>query len=468
MERGFGVNTAERVSTVFRSVNPATEELVAEYPAQDRAAVEATLERAQRAFLANSAQSPAWRAERMLALGQGLRREREELAHLMTAEMGKPLGEAEAEVDKCALACDYFAQQGPSFLADEPAPSDSPRSFVAFRPLGVVLAIMPWNYPFWQVVRFAAPALVAGNTGVLKHAPNCFGCARAISRLVDEAGFPEGSLGCLLVDTGAIPQVIADPRVRAVTLTGSDRAGSEVATLAGRELKKTVMELGGSDFFLVLEDADLQMAAEVGVRARFQNAGQTCIAAKRFLVLEQVADEFQERFTALAAALPQGDPLAPPTRLGPLAREDLRQRLHDQVERSRAAGARVTLGGELPSGRGFFYPATVIEGARPGMAVFDEETFGPVAAFSRVGDEEEGVRLANHSRYGLGGNIWTGEVERGVALAARMDTGGVFVNGMTHSDSRLPFGGVRRSGYGRELHAFGMREFTNVQTVWRP
>ncbi|MFZ0169988.1 MAG: NAD-dependent succinate-semialdehyde dehydrogenase [Candidatus Dormiibacterota bacterium] len=459
---------SESSTAVFQSVNPASERVIAERPAMTERQVESTLERAERAFQINRRQPVTWRSERMLALAQGLRSEREALALLVTSEMGKPLAEAQAEVDKCAVSCEYFAHQTGAFLADEPTPSDSPRSFVAFRPLGVILAIMPWNYPLWQVLRFAAPALMAGNAVVLKHAPNCFGTALELQRLVREAGFPEGCLGALIIGTEPVPALIADARVRGVTLTGSDVAGSKVAEIAGREIKKAVMELGGSDFFLVLEDADLEQAAEVGVRARFQNAGQTCIAAKRFLVADPIADEYEERFVRLAAQLQVGDPLDPATRLGPLARQDLRLKLHQQVQRSLAVGGRLASGGELPHEIGFFYPATVVLGAAPGMPIFDEETFGPVAAFTRFSTEEEGLRLANHSRYGLGGNIWTSDVDHGARLAAELDTGGVFVNGMTHSDARIPFGGVRRSGFGRELHAFGIREFTNVQTVWRP
>ncbi len=456
------------VRQVFRSVNPATEEVVGEYPEMSGEEIELRVLRAQSAFEAVSAKSLGWRREGMMRLAQLLREERERLAPLLTAEMGKPSTEAEAEVDKCATTCEYFALEAERFLADQPSPSDSPRSRVAFRPLGVVLAIMPWNYPLWQVVRFLAPALMAGNTGVLKHAPNTFGAALALEELVTSAGFPEGSLSALVCGTDPVAALIADPRVRAVTLTGSDLAGSRVAAIAGRELKKAVLELGGSDFFLVLDDADLAAAAEVGVRARFQNAGQSCIAAKRFLLAEPIAQEFIERFLDQTAQLSAGDPGERTTRLGPMARGDLRDRLHDQVTRSLAAGARLLAGGEPAVGRGYFYPATVLSEVAPGMAVFQEETFGPVAAVTTFSSLEEGIRLANHPRYGLGGNLWTGDPERGVELAARLDTGGVFVNGMTHSDARIPFGGVRRSGYGRELASFGIREFTNIQTVWRP
>ncbi len=454
--------------SVFQSVNPATEEVVAEYPAMTDGELARAVDRAQAAFSINSRQPISWRAERMLNLAQLLRQEQDTLATLVSTEMGKPSLEARAEVEKCAISCQYFAHQAEAFLRDQPSPSDSPRSFVAFRPLGVVLAIMPWNYPLWQVLRFAAPALMAGNAGLLKHSPTTFGSAQALERLVLEAGFPDGSLAALVTGTHPVAGLIADPRVRAVTLTGSDLAGSRVAALAGQELKKAVLELGGSDFFLVLEDADLQQAAEVGVRARFQNAGQSCIAAKRFLVAEKVANEYLERFVDLSGRLVMGNPMDPAVTLGPLARRDLRDRVQDQVRRSVAAGAQLALGGTTPAARGFFHPATVLTGVAPGMAVFDEETFGPVAAFTTFASEEDGIRLANHPRYGLGGNIWTADPDHGVELAARLDTGGVFVNGMTHSDARIPFGGVKRSGFGRELASFGIREFTNIQTVWRP
>jgi succinate-semialdehyde dehydrogenase/glutarate-semialdehyde dehydrogenase len=426
------------------------------------------LDRAEHAFQINRRETVEGRSVQMMALAQGLRRERGELAELITSEMGKPIMEAQAEVDKCAVFCEYFALKAATLLADEPAPSDSPRSFVAFRPLGVVLAIMPWNYPLAQVLRFLAPALMAGNSALLKHAENCFGCAMALERLVREAGFPEGALTAIMIGSESIEKVIANPVVQAITLTGSDVAGSKVAAICGREIKKAVLELGGSDFFIVFEDADLAQAAEVGVRSRFQNTGQSCIAAKRFLIAEEVADEFQEHFIALASQLTLGNPMDPANRLGPLARRDLREKLHKQVERSLAAGGKADLGGRITEGSGFFYPATVITGAEPGMAIFDEETFGPVASFTRFRDQNEAIGLANQSRYGLGGNLWTQDLDRGVSLAAQFDTGAVFVNGMTHADARIPFGGVKRSGFGRELSQFGIREFTNIQTVWRP
>ena len=459
---------AEPGAEIYRSVNPATEEVLAERIGMSDPEIEAAIARVHSAHLENSRQPFAWRSQRMLKLADGLRQHAEELAQLVTAEMGKPLLESRAEVEKCAISCQYFAHQAEQLLADEPMPSDSPRSFVAYRPLGVVLAIMPWNFPLWQVIRFAAPALMAGNAGLLKHAPTTFGCALALERLVEEAGFPAGSLAALVTGTDKVERMVADPRVRAVTLTGSDRAGSEVAQLAGRELKKAVLELGGSDFFMVLRDADLPLAAATGVRSRYQNAGQSCIAAKRFLVDREVLSDFLELFAAAARALRLGDPTDPGVQLGPLARADLREQLQDQVSRSVRQGAEIVLGGVPEEGPGFFYPATVLTGVTPEMAVFQEETFGPVAAFTAFADEAEAVRLANHPRYGLGGNVWTSDPDRGTALARQLDTGGVFVNGMTHSDARIPFGGVKRSGYGRELASFGIREFTNIQTVWRP
>ncbi len=459
---------ADQGEAIFRSINPTTEAVLAERRGMSVAEIGAALAAAQAAFSHNSQQPITWRAQRMLELAELLRRDADNLAGLVTSEMGKPLAESRAEVEKCAISCQYFAHQAEHFLADEPMPSDSPRSFVAYRPLGVVLAIMPWNFPLWQVIRFAAPALMAGNAGLLKHAPTTFGCALELERLVEEAGFPKGSLAALVMGTAPVAGLIADTRVRAVTLTGSDRAGSQVAQLAGRELKKSVLELGGSDFFMVLRDADLAQAAEVGVRARFQNAGQSCIAAKRFLVDEAVLDEYLELFMASARALRVGDPTDPAVRMGPLARADLRDHIHDQLASSRARGAEVLLGGAPEPGPGFFYPATILTGVTPEMAAFQEETFGPLAAFTAFRNEEDAILLANHPRYGLGGNIWTADPEHGVALAGRLDTGGVFVNGMTHSDARIPFGGVRRSGFGRELASFGIREFTNIQTVWRP
>jgi len=329
-----------------------------------------------------------------------------------------------------------------------------------------VLAIMPWNFPFWQVFRFAAPALVAGNAGVLKHAPNVPRCAVAIERVFRDAGFPDGLFRAVFLSNEGAGSAIADERVRAVTLTGSDRAGSQVAEQAGRHLKKTVLELGGSDPFIVLDDADLERAAQAAAEARLINSGQSCIAAKRFIVVERVADRFLERFTSEMRARKVGDPLDPSTQVGPQARLDLRENLHRQVRESVQLGARLMLGGELPKGRGAFYPPTVLVAVEPGMPAFDEETFGPVAAVIRAKDEADAIRIANASPYGLGAAVWTRDTQRGERVAREIEAGSVFVNGLVKSDPRLPFGGVKRSGYGRELSEYGLREFVNVKTVW--
>ena len=452
----------------LQSINPATGAVIEEFtptaPAEVDTILAAVAAAQQRGRAASFAQRRAW----MRGVAGQLRRHAERFAASMTAEMGKPVTDARAEIEKCAVTCEYYADHAERFLADEPAPSDSPHSFVAYEPLGIVLAVMPWNYPFWQVVRFAAPALMAGNAAVLKHASCVSRCALQLEEVFLAGGFPQDTFRTLLVPAAGVAQIIADPRVRAVTLTGSDVTGSQVAAVAGQHLKKTVLELGGSDAFIVLADADLEAAVRVGVRARFQNAGQSCIAAKRFLLVESVADEFEARFAAAARELIVGDPTDPETQMGPLARADLRDDLHQQVTASVAQGARVLAGGHPLDGPGSFYAPTVLAGVTPQMPAFREETFGPVAALTRVPDAAAAVALANDSAFGLGGNLWTADLEQGVALARQMDTGGVFINGMTHSDARIPFGGVKRSGYGRELSHFGIREFVNIQTIWLP
>src|SRR5713101_1374978 len=384
----------------------------------------------------------------------------------MALEMGKPVTQGEAEVEKCAWGCEYYAEHAARFLAPEPRETDAARSYVRFDPLGPVLAVMPWNFPFWQVFRFAAPALMAGNAGILKHASNVPRCALEIERVFRAAGLPEGLFGTVLVGPAAVPALIADARIRAVTLTGSDRAGSQVAEQAGRHLKKTVLELGGSDPFIVLEDADLERAATTAVEARLINSGQSCIAAKRFIVVEHVAERFLERFTSEMRARRVGDPLDPATQVGPQARLDLRENLHRQVQESVKRGARLVLGGQVPAGQGAFYPPTVLIAVEPGMPAFDQETFGPVAAVIRAKDEADAIRLANASPYGLGASVWTADVKRGERVAREIDAGSVFVNALVKSDPRLPFGGVKRSGYGRELSQYGLREFVNIKTVW--
>ncbi|HWP94306.1 MAG TPA: NAD-dependent succinate-semialdehyde dehydrogenase [Gammaproteobacteria bacterium] len=440
--------------------------MFARTPRWDAARLEAALAAAAAARPAWAARPLAERAAIVRRAGEVLTARQEELARLITREMGKLVREARAEIEKCAWNCKFYAENGARFLADEPVATDAGRSLVVYEPLGVVLAVMPWNFPFWQVFRFAAPALVAGNVGLLKHAANVPQCALAIEEVFREAGAPQGVFQALMISSAEVARVIADPRVQAVTLTGSEPAGQAVAAEAGRHIKKTVLELGGSDPFVVLEDADLDRAAETAVRARFQNAGQSCIAAKRFIVVDAVAEPFLARFQAAVARLRPGDPLDESTTLAPLARGDLRDALHAQVEDALARGARVLTGGRPVPGPGAWYEPTILDGVAPGMRAWTEELFGPVASVIRVRDEEEALAVANATDFGLGGSVWTRDLARGEAFARRLVCGSAFVNGMVKSDPRLPFGGVKRSGYGRELAVHGIREFVNVKTLW--
>lgn len=406
------------------------------------------------------------RAERLRRAAQILRQRRDQYAGIITQEMGKLSSEARAEIDKCAAVCDFYAGEGPRFLADAMLASDASRSLIAWQPLGTVLAVMPWNFPFWQVFRFAAPALMAGNTALLKHASNVPRCALAIEEVFREAGFPEGAFQTLMIPASAVEAVIRDRRVHAVTLTGSEPAGRAVAAAAGAVLKKAVLELGGSDPFVVLEDADLELTVQQAVASRFMNAGQSCIAAKRFVVLEGVAEAFLSRFREAVRALRPGDPGHEATTLAPLARTDLRDELHRQVQQSIAAGAVPLEGCEPVPGKGAWYRPSILDRVGPGMPAYDEELFGPVAAVIRARDEDDALRIANDTRFGLGGSVWTRDAARGEALARRLACGCAFVNGLVKSDPRLPFGGIKDSGYGRELSALGMREFLNAKTVW--
>ncbi len=453
-------------ATTIETTNPATGERLATHTGHDRVATGAALDRARQTFARWRTTTFAQRAEPMRRLAAHLRAHKPAIARLATLEMGKPIAEAEAEVEKCAWNCDFYAEHAAAFLADEPAPSNATQSYVAFRPLGVVLAIMPWNFPYWQVFRFAAPALMAGNVAVLKHAANVSGCALEIERAFSAAGFPAGAFTTLLVRGGDMEAIVADPRVAAVTLTGSETAGSQVAATAGRHLKKTVLELGGSDAFVVLADADVTAAAQVATRSRFQNAGQSCIAAKRFIVEDAVHDAFVAALVGNVQQLRVGDPSDAQTQVGPLAREDLRGALDRQVRESVAMGATVAIGGTALDRPGFYYAPTVLTGVEPAMPVFREETFGPVAAVVRARDAGDAIALANDCEFGLGGSLWTRDLAEGRRLAGEIESGNVFINGMTASDPRLPFGGVKKSGYGRELAAFGIREFVNIQTVW--
>ena len=450
----------------LQSINPATEEILETFEEFSSDRLDQALERGARAFDEWRHVSFAERSTLMHSAAGRLRERKARLAGLITTEMGKPIVEAEAEIEKCSWNCDFYADNAEQFLAPQSTLSNAAESYVAFEPLGPVLAIMPWNFPFWQVLRFAAPALMAGNTALLKHASNVSQCALAIEETFLAVGFPEGVFQTLLVSSQQTEVLIDDPRIRAVTLTGSDITGSKVGAASGRALKKSVLELGGSDPFIVLADADVTAAAETGVRARNQNAGQSCIAAKRFIVVESVADEFEQRFNDGVAHLKIGDPMQRETQIGPLARGDLRDSLEEQVRRSVDEGAHVALGGHRREGRGYFYAPTVLTRATPVMTAAREETFGPVAAVMRARDTDEAVTIANQTPFGLGASLWTRDIDRARSLARRIQVGSVFINGMVASDPRLPFGGIKRSGYGRELSAFGIREFVNIQTIW--
>lgn len=428
--------------------------------------VDAMLAAAVAAFPDWAARGLAGRGEVLHRVAAVLKARRRELAALATAEMGKLVAEALAEIDKCAATCVYYADHAADYLRDERVGDEAKHgSYVTYEPIGCVLAVMPWNYPFWQVFRFLAPALMAGNVAVLKHATNVPRCADAIGAVLAEAGVPDGVFGVLHIDNDATAQVIADPRVKAVALTGSERAGRSVAATAGAHLKKCVLELGGSDPFVVLADADLDAAVRTAVASRFGNAGQACIAAKRFVVVEAIADEFVSRFVAAAAALATGDPADPKTSLAPLARADLRDGLDRQVRDSVARGARVLLGGE-PGAGATSYPATILDGVVPGMPAYHEELFGPVASILRVPDEEAAVRVANDTAFGLGASVWTTDRARGDALARRIAAGVCFVNAQVRSTPQLPFGGTKTSGFGRELAEHGIREFMNIKSVF--
>jgi succinate-semialdehyde dehydrogenase/glutarate-semialdehyde dehydrogenase len=452
---------------MFKAINPATGEVVSEHPEHSAEEIERRLDIAAKTFPGFSRLSFEERAAPMRRAADVFVKERAVIALLMADEMGKPITQGKGEVDKCAAALRFYAEHAATFLADEAVKTDAKKSFVAFQPLGAVLAVMPWNFPLWQVIRFAAPALMAGNVGLLKHAANVPGCALAIERIFREAGFPEGAFQTLLVGTEPIARIIADPRVAAVTLTGSTQAGRKVASQAGQALKKVVLELGGSDPYVVLADADLEHAATICVAARLVNAGQSCIAGKRFIVERPAMAEFQRRFVEGMRKAKIGDPRDPATEVGPLARADLRDGLHRQVTESVRAGAELALGGKVPEGRGAFYPPTVLVGAGPGMAAFDEESFGPVAALVAADDEREAVRLASATPFGLGAAVFTRDRDRGERIAKDdLLAGACFVNAQVRSDQRLPFGGIKDSGYGRELGSFGIREFVNVKSVW--
>ena len=450
----------------FISINPATNETLFTQEAWSAAQLEQALTQVATLQVQWRNTALSERCALMRTLAATLRQQQESLARIITQEMGKLVTESRAEIEKCALGCEYYAEHGAQFLANEVIATDAGKSYVCYQPLGTVLAIMPWNFPLWQVFRFAAPALIAGNTACLKHASNVPQCALAIEQLFLDAGFPAGVFRTLMISSAQVSAVIEDPRIHAVTLTGSENAGRQVAATAGKSIKKSVLELGGSDAFVILEDADLTHTIKNAVISRYLNGGQSCIAAKRFIVLDAIADDFVQGFQRAVESLVCGDPMDPATQLAPMARMDLRDELHQQVSDSLAAGAVAVTGCKPLERAGAYYAASILDHVQPGMRAYAEELFGPVAIVIRARDEQDAIRIANDSRFGLGGSIWTRDPARGERAALQIEAGAVFVNGFVKSDPRLPFGGVKASGYGRELCHHGLREFVNAKTVW--
>ncbi|MEO1712881.1 MAG: NAD-dependent succinate-semialdehyde dehydrogenase [Bacteroidota bacterium] len=451
----------------IQSLNPTTGKVIKTYDVLSAPALATSIAEAQTCFTKWRKTTFTHRAILMRKAAQLLRERKEQYGRLATLEMGKPLSQSDAEIEKCAWVCEYYAEHAESFLAPESVETDASKSFVHYAPLGVVLAIMPWNFPYWQVFRFAAPALMAGNVGLLKHASNVPACALAIEEVFRDAGFPQGAFTTLMVGSDLVKDVIEHPAVKAATLTGSEPAGQAVASQAGQQIKKTVLELGGSDAYLILEDADLDHAAAVCAQSRLLNSGQSCIGAKRFIVLESEYDAFLEKFLAKMQEARLGDPLEEGTTVGPMARIDLRNELHEQVKASVQAGAECILGGKIPQDPGAYYPPTILTKVKPGMPAYQEELFGPVAAVIKVESEAEAIRVANDSPFGLGSAVFTRDLERGERIAVEeLEAGASFVNGLVKSDPRLPFGGIKISGYGRELSHYGIREFTNIKTIW--
>ena len=452
---------------MLQSINPYTEEVIKTYPEHSRQEIENIIESADKAFLSWQKVEFKERSALMKKAGNVLRKKKDEFGEIMTLEMGKPIEQSIAEVEKCAWVCDYYSENAERFLSDELIETDASKSYISYRPLGVVLAVMPWNFPFWQVFRFAAPGLMAGNAGILKHSSNVSGCALAIEEVFKEARFPENLFRTILVKSSQMEFVIEHSLVKAVTLTGSVPAGKAVATKAGSELKKTVLELGGSDPYVILEDADLEEASSTCVTSRLINGGQSCIAAKRFIIVESVYAEFEKLFVEKMKKVKMGDPLIKENLLGPQASVSLRNELHQQVLNSIERGANLLIGGELPKMKGAFYPATVLSGVKKGMPAYDEELFGPVAALIKVKNEKEAIETANDSIFGLGAAIFSLDVSKAEEIAKKkLNAGSCFINSFVKSDPRLPFGGVKQSGYGRELSVFGIREFLNIKTVY--
>ena len=449
-----------------QSINPLTNEVIREFEEHSDAQIEEILQNADATYYKWRKTSFDERSRLMHKAANVLRNNKDRYAQIMTDEMGKTKKEAAAEVEKCALCCDYYADNAAKFLADTPLEIDQGEAYIAYDPIGAVLAVMPWNFPFWQVIRFAAPNLMAGNVGLLKHASNVPQCALALEEIFREAGFPKHCFQSFLISSKKVDGILGDWRIRAATLTGSESAGSKVAAKAGQELKKTVLELGGSDPFIVLADADLQKAATTAVKARMINCGQSCIAAKRFIVVEEVYEQFMDIFVKTMSELKQGDPNEEGVDYGPMAREDLAEQLLEQTRKSVEKGAELLLGGNRPNKKGAFFNPTILGNVKPGMPAYDEELFGPVASVFKVKDEEEAILIANDSPYGLGGCVWTQDIEKGKHMVRQVESGAVYINKMTASHPALPFGGVKLSGYGRELSYLGIREFVNQKTVW--
>jgi succinate-semialdehyde dehydrogenase/glutarate-semialdehyde dehydrogenase len=448
------------------SINPATGEKLQEFSPFDDAEIEKRLTRAEKAFSKYRRTTFTDRSVFLEATAELLFQEKKKLAEIITLEMGKLFRDSVAEIEKCARGCRFYAENGERFLEDEAAQTDAAESYVQYQPLGPVLAIMPWNFPFWQVFRFAAPALMAGNVGLLKHASNVSQCALAIEQIFCRAGFDEGVFQTLLIEPEQVEKMIVDPRVKAVTLTGSEKAGSTVASTAAREIKKSVLELGGSDAFIVMPSADFERALSTAVKARTINTGQSCIAAKRFVIADKIYDEFLSQFVERMRALKVGDPMDEATELGPLATQQILQGVNDQVQKSVAAGAKLLTGGNRIHGPGFFYEPTVLVDVPKESPAYREEIFGPVASIFRVRDAADAIEVANDTTFGLAASAWTNDPEEWGVFTAELETGMVFINAMVASDPRLPFGGVKRSGFGRELGSAGIREFTNTKTIW--
>ncbi|WMJ75164.1 NAD-dependent succinate-semialdehyde dehydrogenase [Cytophagaceae bacterium ABcell3] len=448
------------------SINPSNQEVIDKYPVFSKAAVDLALVQAGKAFLEWRDTGFNFRRTCFMKCSEYLLDNKSKFASLITKEMGKPITQSVSEIEKCAWVCEYYAVMAQDFLKDEHIESDATESFVSYEPLGTIFAIMPWNFPFWQVFRFAAPALMAGNTAVLKHASNVPQCALAIEEVFKNSGFHDNVFQSLLINNDIVEDVIADPAIKAVTITGSEAAGSIVASTSGKHIKKTVLELGGSDPFIVLPDAEIDRAAQVAADSRLLNSGQSCIAAKRFIVVSSVFDEFLDSLKKYASEYVPANPLSPDAKLGPLAREDLVQSLLRQVDKSLEQGAVLTWGGGRPDLDGSFVNPAILTNVQPGMPAWEEELFGPVFSLIKVESEEEAIRVANDNRYGLGASLWTSDMPKAIELAKGIESGAVFINGLVKSDPRLPFGGIKKSGYGRELSTLGIKEFVNAKTVW--